>query len=164
MRTSYFPRFVLATTLAAGTLNCRQPARERDTTAENQKITQVGEREVTAFNAGDIDRNLATLTQDVVMMPAGERVLTGADAVRSWLGRVHSQYTFSVRYTDSHIDVVGDWAIQRYTLVSTITPKKGGPPMDDSQKGIHIYRRQSDGSWLIAQDIWNSDSPSPATP
>jgi ketosteroid isomerase-like protein len=24
-------------------------------------------------------------------------------------------------------------------------------------KGIHVYKRQADGSWQMAQDVWNSD-------
>jgi uncharacterized protein (TIGR02246 family) len=160
MRTHGFPRFVLAAILTAGT-SCRQPVPEREATGDTQSIKQVGEQEVRAFNAGDIEGNLATLTKDVVMMPAGERLLTGTDAVRSWLRRFHDQYTINVRYTESHIDVAGDWAIQRYSTLSTVAPKKVGKPMEDRGKGIHIYRRQPDGSWLIAQDIWNSDSPSP---
>ena len=155
---------LLATILAAATLGCRQPAPERDTAADKQSVSQVGEREVRAFSAGEIDSNLAVLTQDVVMMPANERMLTGAAAVRSWLRGLHDQFTFNLRYTESQVDVADDWAIERYMAAVTITPKKGGSPMEDRIKGIHVYRRQPDGSWLIAQDIWNSDLASPGNP
>jgi ketosteroid isomerase-like protein len=158
-------RLVLfATVLAAGASSCRQSAPERDTSADQQSVSQVGERELSAFSAGDIDGNLATLTQDVVMMPPNEQLLTGSAGVRSWLRRVHDQFTINARYTESHVDVAGDWAIQRYVGVGTITPKKGGSPIEERFKGIHIYRRQPDGSWRIAQDIWNSDSSPPAHP
>ena len=155
---------LFATMVAAGTLSCRQPAPERDTSADQQNISQVGERELSAFSAGDIDGNLATLTQDVVMMPPNEQLLTGAAAVRSWLRSVHEQFKINARYTESQVVVAGDWAIQRYVGVGTITPKKGGRPIEERFKGIHIYQRQPDGSWRIAQDIWNSDSPPPAQP
>jgi hypothetical protein len=26
-------------------------------------------------------------------------------------------------------------------------------------KGIHVMKRQPDGTWKIAQDVWNSDAP-----
>ena len=159
------PIFLLATMLAAGTLSCRQSesAPQRDTTADKQEVSQVGERELRALNAANIDSNLAVLTQDVVMMPPGEKMLTGAADVRSWARRAHDQFTFDFRYTESQVDVAGDWAIERYRGEGTITPKKGGKPIKDRIKGIHIYRRQPDGRWLIAQDVWNSDS-SPENP
>jgi ketosteroid isomerase-like protein len=152
---------LLATMLAAGTLSCRQSAPEPDTTTDKQKVSQVGEREVRAVNAGNIDSNLAVLTQDVVMMPPGEGVLNGSAAVRSWLQGMHDQFAINLRYIQSQVDVVEDWAIERYTGVATITSKKGGAPVEDRIKGIHIYRRQPDGNWLIAQDVWNSDLASP---
>jgi ketosteroid isomerase-like protein len=164
-------RFLLLGTIVSGMLACRQgtPEREitadkRDTGTDKQDVTQVGEREARAVSAGNVDSNLAVLTRDVVMMPPGERVLTGTDPVRSWLRRIHDQYTLNLRYTGSEVDVVGDWAIQRYTFVATATPKKGGKPTEDRGKGIHIYRRQPDGSWLIAQDVWNSDPASSRSP
>jgi len=35
--------------------------------------------------------------------------------------------------------------------------------MKDNGKYITIYQHQSDGSWKIARDIWNSDQPLPGT-
>jgi hypothetical protein len=29
--------------------------------------------------------------------------------------------------------------------------------MEDVGKGLHVYGRQSDGSWKLTHDIWNSD-------
>ncbi len=45
---------------------------------------------------------------------------------------------------------------------ATFTPEAGGEAHTGNYKGIHIYRRQPDGSWRIAQDIWNSDEAPPA--
>lgn len=42
----------------------------------------------------------------------------------------------------------------------TLTPKDGGEPVQESIKGRHVYEKQEDGSWKIAQDIWNTDRPS----
>ncbi|MCH7490100.1 MAG: hypothetical protein IID05_05335 [Gemmatimonadetes bacterium] len=49
------------------------------------------------------------------------------------------------------------------TFTMTLTAVGGGDPMLDVGKGFHVYRRQRDGSWKIAQDIWNSDNPPPGT-
>ncbi len=47
----------------------------------------------------------------------------------------------------------------RYTI--TLTPKAEAQPTDDIGKYITVYERQGDGSWRMARDIWNSDSPPP---
>ena len=44
------------------------------------------------------------------------------------------------------------------------TPPWRGPPeagraVEDAGKGLHVYRRQSDGSWKLMLDIWNRDRP-----
>jgi ketosteroid isomerase-like protein len=35
-------------------------------------------------------------------------------------------------------------------------------PQRDRGKYIEVWRRQTDGSWLIADDIFNSSEPAPA--
>lgn len=42
-------------------------------------------------------------------------------------------------------------------------PIDGGEALEDLCKGIIVYRRQADGGWKVARDIWNSDG-SAATP
>jgi ketosteroid isomerase-like protein len=37
----------------------------------------------------------------------------------------------------------------------------GGEPQKDSGKFIEVWRRQGDGSWKIADDIFNSSLPAP---
>ena len=39
-----------------------------------------------------------------------------------------------------------------------VTPRAGGEAVTETFKGIHVYRRQADGSWKIAQDAWNMDA------
>lgn len=49
--------------------------------------------------------------------------------------------------------VVGLEAIEGWV---TMTPA-GGNPVSGTNKGIHIYERQADGSSKMAQDVWNAD-------
>ncbi len=68
--------------------------------------------------------------------------------------------TFDLYETDE-IEVAGDLTYERYTGRWTVTPKDGSDAVEQAFKGIHILRRQTDGSWKIARDIWNSDEPLP---
>jgi ketosteroid isomerase-like protein len=96
-------------------------------------------------------------------MPPDEPAVHGRDAMRKWAETVFSQMTMSGRYTSSDVTVSGDLAVVRYTGEITMTPKAGGRPATEHIKGIHVMKRQPDGSWKIAQDVWNSDAP-PAPP
>jgi ketosteroid isomerase-like protein len=47
------------------------------------------------------------------------------------------------------------------TYKMTLTPKKAGakPLPTDEGKYIEVLKRQADGSWKIAYDIWNPNAP-----
>jgi uncharacterized protein (TIGR02246 family) len=134
-----------------------------DTATDERAINAVREREISAFSAGAVDSLLAVLTTDAVMMPPDQPMVTGAEAIRTWHQNIANQNSVDGRYTDSEVSVVGDWAIERYDAVLRFTPKAGGPPVEQQLKGLHVYRRQRDGSWRIAQDIWNANAPPSAT-
>jgi ketosteroid isomerase-like protein len=89
--------------------------------------------------------------------------LKGTDAVRQWVVGLLEQVDAELEYTDSDVKVVGDWAFEQYAAVVTMTPKAGGESMTENVRGIHVYRRGEDGSWKIAHDIWNSDTPHPGS-
>jgi ketosteroid isomerase-like protein len=54
----------------------------------------------------------------------------------------------------------GDLAVARGTGTGTSRPKGSGLPVDsDPGKWVGVYRRQPDGSWKCAFDIWNANFP-----
>ncbi len=150
--------------LALVALACATPPAQVDTAADVQAINAVREREISAFASGAVDSLVAVYTSDVVMMPPNEPMINGAEAVRTWGQNIASQATVAGKYTDAKIAVAGDWAVERYIGELTLTPKAGGAAMTEHLKGIHVYQRQPVGSWRIAQDVWNTDAPSPAPP
>ncbi|MHC4611278.1 MAG: YybH family protein [Planctomycetota bacterium] len=121
-------------------------------------MDQVREREIATLMAGQADDMASGYTADVAFMPPNSPLLTGREAVMSWAVTTAAAYEISVEYTGSEVTVAGDWAIERYSGAFTFTPKAGGEPITDTMKGIHVYQRQPDDSWLIAQDIWNENN------
>jgi ketosteroid isomerase-like protein len=153
----------LVLTSFAAVLACAPGGPARSTAEDEAAIKQVRDREIEAFSQGRVDDLVALFTDDVVFMPPNEPQVVGSQALRSWAQGIADQFTVVGRYSDWKTVVSGDWAFERFTGVLTLTPRRGGAPIDDRLKGIHIYRRQSDGSWRIALDIWNADPAPPGT-
>lgn len=144
---------------------CARPAPQVDTRADVAAINAVREREVALASTGDTDSLLAVYASDVHWMPPNEPAAHGEEALKKSWDAMLRQVTLNVRYTGSEVSVSGDWAVDRYTGVITATPKAGGNPIEEQIKGVHIMKRQPDGTWRIAQDVWNSDAPlSPSPP
>jgi uncharacterized protein (TIGR02246 family) len=113
-----------------------------------------------AIIAGDTERYLTFLTDDAVLMPPNGSVVTGKDAIRSWNQAMSERIRIQAYApVDDEVIVAGEWAFRRATADWTLAPTAGGEPIRDSAKFIIIYRRQGDGSWKVARDIWNSNTP-----
>ena len=84
--------------------------------------------------------------------------------MRSWLQGVHDKFAFAGGEIKSLATIpVGDWAWELYTAKRTLAPRAGGEAVEERYRGMHIYRRQPDGTWRIAQDIWNAVTPGGGT-
>lgn len=59
------------------------------------------------------------------------------------------------------IDGSGDTAFVIGSSVVTFAAEGDGQPVREKLKFVEIHRKQTDGSWMMVADIWNS-SPSDA--
>ena len=110
-----------------------------------------------AVNASDADRCLAVWTPDGVLMPPHHPSVQGHEALAAYFRNLFSRGKFRFTFTSSHIYLAGDTALERVTYTAMIWPGVDASPIEDVGKGLHVYGRQSDGSWKLTQDIWNSD-------
>jgi ketosteroid isomerase-like protein len=135
-----------------------QPSQE-DIEADIAAVNAVRELEVATLASGEA--NTAYIAADAVLMPPNEPAVSGSDAIDAWVSDFVAQFTGSVNYTSSQVTVSGDWAIEHYAGTMTLTPVGGGDSTEEVLKGIHVYRREADGSWKMVYDVWNSDAPLP---
>ncbi len=150
---------VLVLTLASTA--CQPAAQEAAGLSEEDAaaIRSSTEPFVDAIRAGDWAGVAALYTEDAVYMPPNEPAFEGRAAIEAWLGAFPPLPDFSLAVVET--DGRGDLAFVRGTYAWTIMPEGAPEPIQDTGKYIEIWRKQPDGSWLIAVDIFNSDMPLP---
>jgi uncharacterized protein (TIGR02246 family) len=130
---------------------------------EEAAIDRLREIHVTSVNAGHANTWAACFTDDGVQMPPHFGTNVGKTAVLGWCNGFMNLFACRFSLSVEEVRIAADWAFERGRYDITLTPRSGGQPMEDNGKYITIYQRQSDGSWKIARDIWNSDQPLPGT-
>ena len=135
--------------------------KETSTSIDEAGIDRLRNVHVAALNAGDADAWAASFTDDGVQMPPHFGANVGKTPIRGWGKSVLNLFACRFSLSVEEVRVAADWAFERGRYGITLAPRAGGEPMDDSGKYITVYQRQSDGSWKIARDIWNSDQPLP---
>lgn len=100
-------------------------------------------------------------TEDAVVNPPMEPAVKGRTAIRAWLEKFPPLTEFKASI--AKVEGRGDLAYVLGNMTMTMVPPGAPAPVKDSGKYVEIRRRQVDGKWLIAVDIFNSDLP-PAPP
>ena len=140
-------------TLLAGCSSQDEANLEADTAAIIDFMNQYRSSQ----NAGDIDRFMSLWTEDGILMPPNGPPVIGKDQIREGTIGRFDQFTFDLDGTEAEVEVAGGWAFTRGTYTITVTPKEGGQPVFIDGKYIGILERQSDGSWILHRNIFNSN-------
>ena len=128
-------------------------------TSDQSEIEAVRDALRLAVNASDVHGILACWAPDGVLMPPHHPRVQGHAAIAEYFRSVFARRHLSFTFTESNVTLVGDVAVERLTYAVVARSASDGETTDDVGKGLHVYARQSDGHWRIAQDIWNSDRP-----
>jgi len=113
-----------------------------------------------AQTAGDAAALSGQYADDAVRLDPNAPMTTGKEAILSALRAYFDRYSDEAVDNAEDVRVVGDLAISRGTYKGRATPKvPGAAVIDDKGKWLSIYQRQSDGSWKMIMDTWNSDLP-----
>jgi ketosteroid isomerase-like protein len=156
-----FPILLVAGVVTGAACSSATPV---DTQADEAAVRETVSQEVATANAGDLERFLAVFSSDAVVMPPNEPTVRGSE-LRDWVRGVMDQVSIQLAsYSDEDIFVSGDLAYHRYAFEWTLAPKAGGSPMTERGHGLHILRKQADGSWKITVDTWSSSEPLPTAP
>lgn len=103
-----------------------------------------------ASKAGDTEKVLSLMTDDVVFLLCGRPPMRGkADfaATQGALGEVDIEAKHEIQ----EIKVLGDWAYMWTNLSIVVTPKNGGTVAKRAGNTLTVLRKEN-GKWLLARD------------
>jgi len=154
----------LATLLVAATIvlgGCAPDQPASSTDKDIVAIEAVIDGLTKAYVARDWDSFAQFFAEDGVWMPPGVEPLSGKAAwwewVQPWWG---SSTVVNIGVSTQDLVVIDDWAIERHVEYQSTIFGDAEAPTTLNFKGVWIFHRQKDGSWKIAQYIWNENNPS----
>ncbi len=111
----------------------------------------------TGWNSSDTEALLSLYTDDPILMPQGQPVVIGKNAIRSVYQSFFNEFTVKGKGKVVEVVVSGDLGYFWSSYTLTATPKAGGEQIKDEGKSVFIVRRQDNNSWKITRLIDNSD-------
>ncbi len=155
MRFSALWSITLLATIACST----QPA--VDLAAERTALLNADRAWAAAYaqSASPPDAFIAQLVDDAYLLPPDAPLTQGKDAIREVVAELEGMPGFSVTWEANAADV-GSGGDLGYTI-GTYEMKMDGPdgPMAIVGKYITVWKKQADGTWMVAADMFNANGP-----
>jgi uncharacterized protein (TIGR02246 family) len=115
-----------------------------------------------AGNAGDAAAVAAMYQPDAHLLPPNAAPIQGRDGIQKFWGGFLGAYRARFTVVSDEVDGRGDLAYARGHYTLDADPEAAGaPPIHDQGKFLEVLRRQPDGSWRYAADMYSSNLPAP---
>ena len=145
-------------------VGCQQA--QPDTRAADQSAIKDLEAQWSkAAGTKNVDDIVSFYTDDASMLPPNMPIATGKQAIRGvWAGLLGNPgFSASWDSTKAEAALSGDVAYDIGTYQLTMNDPQG-KPMSDHGKYLVVWKKQPDGKWKAAADMFSSDLPLPAPP
>lgn len=117
----------------------------------------------TAMGAGNAPGAAAIYLPDAHVLPPNAPAVQGREAIQQFIAGLLGAYHVTITVSADEIEGRGDLAYARGHYSMEGTPKAAGaPPFREEGKFLEVLRRQPDGSWRYAADMWSPNAPPPA--
>ena len=119
---------------------------------DEQAIRDVVNTWHTATAAGDIEKVLDLMTEDVVFLVRGQPPMKGRSSFEKALRTLLASNRIESRSDIHEIEVSGTLAYCWSMLTVQVWPKAGGKPVSRSGSALSILRKQANGAWAVVRD------------
>ena len=119
-----------------------------------------------AAAAKDVERTIAYYADDAVVLPPNRPSATTKEAIRKLWQDLLASPGFALSWKPTRVEASksGDMAHVSGTYEFSINDASG-KPFSDRGKYLEVWKKQADGNWKCAADMWNSNlaASAPAT-
>ena len=133
-----------------------------DVDADITAIKEILNQYAVACNTGDFDLWISLWADDGVRMAPDAPAVIGKEQIREAMKPVFDLMTLDIAITSiEDAKVYGDLGLTHCNATLDMTPKAGGETIHVARdaKALTLYERQSDGSWKVVYDCFNSNVP-----
>jgi uncharacterized protein (TIGR02246 family) len=125
-----------------------------------EALLQWVERYVANNNRGDSENYGSFWTNDVIWLPPGSPAIHGKEGIVEFARQGFANYRLKQDMTINEVRVIEDFGYIRVETAEEFIPVKDGfKAMSIRGKGIFMFRRQPDGTWLSTHCAWNFNHP-----
>jgi uncharacterized protein (TIGR02246 family) len=111
----------------------------------------------------DVEKLLSFYADDAVVLPAHAAIATTKDSIRNIFRKLLSVPGVALGWKATKVTVAGSGDLAYSTGAYEMTAlDDSGKSSVDSGKYVAVWKKQADGNWKVAVDIWNTDLPLPA--
>lgn len=113
-----------------------------------------------AFATGDGARAAEmAFTEDARLLPDGNPIVEGREAIAAfWQGGFDAGFR-DLELGLTAVDMVGDDTMIETGTWSVSVPRTEGGSERVGGKALVVWKKEADGVWRMAQDMWNMDTP-----
>lgn len=125
---------------------------EAENTMQNDEL-EIRELVATWFSAtmaGDIDKVLSLMADDVIFLVCGKPPMRGKATFAEGLSAL-KDVTIDASSEIEEIKIIGDWAYMWTHLTVIMTPKQGGTSQKRAGNTMSILQKQN-GAWRLVRD------------
>jgi uncharacterized protein (TIGR02246 family) len=119
--------------------------------ADERAVRELHTTWIDAVNAGDLERLLTLITDDVVFLNPGQAPF-GRDGFAANFTGAKQRIRFHCISELEEVVVIGEVAYTRSRDALSVTQRSGGEATQLAGYRITVYREQPDGRWLLARD------------
>ena len=127
-----------------------------------QEIKDVTIKFGEAFNRGDVATAVEFYTDDAKFLHPGAEIVSGKQGIKEFLEAGRAFGLRKLNFKSVEIEYDGKLAYER-GIIHMEMEAEGGKLITDKGKYLVVMKHQSDSSWKVAVDIWNSDLPQPVS-
>lgn len=130
--------------------------------ADEKALRDADEAWSKAAAAKDVDQTVAFYSDDAIVMPPNAQRATTKEAIRKLWKDLLTDAKISWKASKVEVAKSGDIGFIIGSYEVAMNDPVTGKPVNDRGKYLEVWEKQTDGSWKVGADIFNSDLP--ATP